>query len=341
MSIVGLLTLALVAGCPNVTIPYREEDHGSFEDEFAPHENAHGWWYITGYATDVNDPTRLYAFQFTQIYVNDIPLIPDVYALQLNFADMNTGEDLFRGSISLSGPGAYANDQEVVFQTESCLTRTAEGMDFFGNLDGAEMDLHFDFGKGGVWHGDDGVLVMGTPDDPDQRTVYYSYTNMPTTGRISVLNEAGETVNVQVEGKAWLDRQWGPYRLTDTQSFWEWFSLRFFDDDEVMLFAFPQHAYQDGTYVRADGSSQRLLDYTYTPTDYVEKDGKCYSFGWDLTLPGVKEQHYRVEPMLDDRHQYHWNYFELMARILNDNNDLVGYAFVELLPGLREGMCGE
>ncbi len=335
----GLVILAFLAGCGNNMSPYRQENHGTFEEEFAPHEGVHGWWYITGYASDVEDPSRLYAFQYTQLCVNEIPLVP-VYSLQLNLTDMTTGQDLFEGSIRPGDTTVYAGGQEVAFGTSSRLTRTADGMDFFGQLDGAEMNLHFDLGKGAVWHGDNGVLVMGTPEDPVQRTVYYSYTNMPTTGQISIVNEAGETVNVQVKGKAWLDRQWGPYRLTDTQSFWEWFSLRFFDEEEVMLFAFPQHDYYDGTYVRADGGSERLQSYTYDPTDYVEKDGTCYSFGWDLVLPGVKEKHYRIEPMLDDQHQFHWNYFELMARVVNDDDELVGYAFVELLPGLRDGECG-
>jgi len=41
-SIVLVLTSALITGCPNATLPYREEDHGSFEEEFAPHEDVHG-----------------------------------------------------------------------------------------------------------------------------------------------------------------------------------------------------------------------------------------------------------------------------------------------------------
>jgi len=337
--ILCLLVLMFVCGCPTVTIPYAEEDHGTFEDEFAPHANIHGWWYITGYANDVADPSRLFSFQFTQFYVNDFPIVPDMYALQLSLTDMTTGQDLFQGRVSLSGPAVYANASEVVFAPNSRLTRTGDGLDLYGKLNDAEMNLHFGFGKGAVWHGDNGVLVMGLPDDPIQRTVYYSYTNMPTTGQVTFTDEAGEPQTLQVEGKAWFDRQWGPYRMTHPGSFWEWFSLRFFDNEEIMLFAFPQHGYQDGTYVLADGSSQWLLDYTYTPTGYAEHDGNCYSFGWDLTMPGIKEGHYRIEPMLDDQHMYRWNYYELMARILNDSDELVGYAFIELLPELREGMC--
>jgi len=45
--------------------------------------------------------------------------------------------------------------------------------------------------------------------------------------------------------------------------------------------------------------------------------------------------------MLDEQRQHLRNYFELMARIPNNDNELVGYAFVESLPGPRDGMCGQ
>ena len=110
------------------------------------------------------------------------------------------------------------------------------------------------------------------------------------------------------------------------------------DDEEVMLFAFPQQSYQDGTYVRKNATSERLTDYSYTPLDYIKMNDSCYSFGWDLTMPGIKQEHYRIIPMYDT--EFHLRTFELFARILNDSDELVGYAIVELLPDIRKGMCG-
>lgn len=37
--------------------------------------------------------------------------------------------------------------------------------------------------------------------------------------------------------------------------------------------------------------------------------------------------------------QFHLDYFELLAKIINDSNEIVGYAFVELLPDIRRGKC--
>jgi len=338
VALIGAMLLSgLMCGCQDEPVPYRQENHGSFNEEFPPHENTNGWWYVTGYLREANAPEKMYSFQFTQLDIRGMLGIP-LYVLQLAMTDLQSGEHQFEYYIEPAGINAYANSDTVAFQPRSLLTRGDAGIDYVAQMNKAEIRLHFDYGKGAVWHGDNGVLVMGSPDDPVQRTVYYSYTNMPTTGQITFINDANEQTVVQVDGKSWLDRQWGPYRLTDAQSsFWEWFSLRFFDDEEIMLFAFPQHPYLDGTYVDASKNTRRVRDYTYTPTDYVEANGTCYSFGWDLTMPGIKEGHYRIVPLVDG--QFHLNYFELMASVINDNGDLVGYAFVELLPGIREGMC--
>jgi len=161
---------------------------------------------------------------------------------------------------------------------------------------------------------------------------------MPTTGGLTLRDDTGAQTALSVTGKSWFDRQWGIWRLLDAQSSdWEWFSLRFFDDEEVMLFAFPQQSYQDGTYVKKDATSERITDYSYTPLDYIEMNDVCYSFGWDLTMPGIKQEHYRIIPMYDT--EFHLRTFELLARILNASDELVGYAIVELLPDIRQGMC--
>jgi len=44
----------------------------------------------------------------------------------------------------------------------------------------------------------------------------------------------------KVSGKAWFDKQGGTYTLTSRWTNWEWFSMRFFDGKEIMLFSFPQ-----------------------------------------------------------------------------------------------------
>ena len=46
-------------------VPYRETNHGTFDEEWPPHKKCSGWWYITGYFSDKNNPEHLYSFQYT------------------------------------------------------------------------------------------------------------------------------------------------------------------------------------------------------------------------------------------------------------------------------------
>lgn len=337
---IGVFFLSVILlGCDE-SVEYREEDHGTFVEEFPPHKKSCGWWYITGYLTDTNNPENMYSYQFTQISLRNLPFplnIVPLYNLQLAVTDLQTGEHFFETFIAPVGSGAWANSDKVVFLSHSILKRNEDSMDLTTDMKKMDLDLHLDNGKGASWHCDNGILAMGMPDDPEQRTVYYSYTNMPTTGTLKIKGDDGEEVTLEVEGKSWFDRQWGPFRIIETESHWEWFSLRFFDNEEAMLFSFPQHDYRDGTFVKADGSSERLNDYTITPTDFIETEDSCYSFGWDLTMTGIKEEKYHIEPIVDG--QTHIRYFEMIAGIYNEAGELVGYAFVECLPGLRPGMC--
>ena len=313
------------------TIPYREIDHGDFDAEWPPHKKVSGWWYITGYLSNPKHPDCLYSYQYTLLRARIYGIT--VTVLQLAFTDFTTGQHFFKQRFSLWKRKFFEDESSLQFPPLAHLQRGADDIKLTVQADDFSLNLKLDYGKGAFWHGDDGVLVMGEPDDPVQRTVYYSYPNMPTAGEVVLNNAAGEKTLLKVTGKSWLDRQWGPYRLIESATHWEWFSLRFFDDDEVMLFAYPQHPYYDGTYIDKVGNQQLIRNYQYTPQEFVEVDGFSFSKGWDLVLPGIKEEHYEIRPIMDG--QMNLAYFELLAEIINPHNERVGLCFVELLPGVR------
>ncbi len=58
-----------------------------------------------------------------------------------------------------------------------------------------------------------------------------------------------------------------------------------------------------------------------------------FSKGWDLTVPGIKEERYEIHPLTDG--QLNLAYFELIAGIYNLAGEQVGLCVVELLPGAR------
>ncbi len=313
------------------TIPYREKDHGDFNAEWLPHRKVSGWWYITGYLADSENPEDIYSYQYTLLRAKIYGVT--VTVLQLAFTEFATGKHFFKQRFSLFEKKFFPDENNIHFPPFAHLARGAEELSLGVKIDDFSLDLKLNYGKGAFWHGDDGVLVMGEPDDPEQRTVYYSYPNMPTMGEVTLHNPDGEKKTLQVSGKSWFDRQWGPYRLIEPATHWEWFSLRFFDNEEVMLFAFPQHPYQDGTYIDKAGKRELLREYTYTEKELVEVDGFVFSKGWDLEMPGIKEERYEIRPIMDG--QVNLAYFELLAEIINPSGERVGYCFVELLPGVR------
>jgi predicted secreted hydrolase len=318
----------------NITIMYREKNHGTFDEEWPPHKKASGWWYITGYLSDKQNPNHLYSYQYT--VAQGQVLGKRVYILHMAFSDLEDDTHLFKQEVRLwRGKKIRANYDEVVYVPYTILSKKQKELNL--EITTEEFDLHLVLQKGkeAIWHCDNGVLAMGLSSDPKQRTVYYSYTNLPTEGTLIIRDKSGQTRELEVVGKSWFDRQYGPFRLLNRASHWEWFSFRFFDDEEIMLFYFPQHPYMDGTYIDKQGKTTRLQNYEIKPKDFVKKGSFNYtfSFGWDVIIPGIKEERYEIKPLSGG--QFNIAYFELLAEVLNSKNERIGYCFVELICGAR------
>lgn len=315
----------------SVTIPYRQQNHGDFDAEWPVQDKVTGWWYITGYFPDPRDAAHLYSYQFTVAKFRLFVFAP--WVLHLALTDVQSGRHEFVQKAVFSHPDIYVTGDTVHYLSLADLKREADCMRLTVTTETFDLALTLDKGKGATWHADKGVLAMGGEQDPRQRTVYYSYTNMPTTGQAVIRDPGGASQTMPVRGKSWFDRQWGPYSKTKAHTNWEWFSLRFFDDEEVMLFSFPHRDYYDGTYIGRGGERQRLRDYTITPRGFTEARGLTFSKGWDVVLPGVKEERYEIRPLTDG--QINLFYFELIAGIYNSAGQQMGLCMVELLPGVR------
>jgi len=307
--------------------PYSWNAHGSFAEEWVAHKKCQDWWYCTGILRD--EAEKLYTYQVTILRISVLGI--RFYLLMLALTDFETGKHYYYQTISPSSGELTLTPAEVSYGGMARAVRHESGITMAVRHKRFALDLELGFGKGAVWHCDGGKLFMGTGGGK-YTTQYYSYTNMPTRGTM-VLN--GKEMAVQ--GKTWFDKQYGPFPLLNRLTHWEWFSLRFDDGEEAMLFSFPQeenHAYRDGTYIRRDGSCTRLQDYTIVPHELIVPDGRTtYSCGWDVELPGVKEERYAIKPLLEG--QLNMGYYELLAGVFNPAGEQVGFSFVELVPGAR------
>ncbi len=306
--------------------------HGTFEDEFLTHKACSEWWYSTGYLSDAAQ--NLYSFQFTlaRIRLTGVPFhmlltaLTDIgqkkhyYAQHQAFFGKNIESGLAGTSFGELAQIRYSPDQNSSFG----------GMELSMRAKEYTLNLRMRAQKAPVWHCEDGMLRMGIPDDPKEVTYYYSLTNLSADGVLELDGNA-----LPVAGKAWFDRQGGTCRLTNPLTNWEWFSFRFFDDEELMLFSFPRTGYADGTYIKEDGTYRRVTDYQIEPLGYYTEPRTKYRFscGWRVRIPGVKEEEYLVRPLADG--QFNVFFFELLAEVVSRAGERVGYCVVELLPGAR------
>jgi predicted secreted hydrolase len=296
--------------------------HQGMEDEFLCHRNGSEWWYCTGFIHD--ESGKLFSFQFTLARVRIYRV--QFHILMTALTDFETGKHYYAQRPIFFGKNITITSEKVG------LNGLAE-MKFSGhelklNMGGDDYTLSLDMNavKSPVWHCDNGVLKMGV-DDPKETTYYWSYTNLVTSGKLSLGDK-----EYKVSGKAWFDKQGGTYTLTNRWTNWEWFSMRFFDDEEIMLFSFPQDNYQDGTFIEKSGSFKRLNDYEITLLDFTLVGGKKFSCGWKVEMRGVKDEQYTIIPKMDG--QLNLFYFEMLADIKDKSGENVGYCVVELLPGV-------
>lgn len=301
--------------------------HKSFEEEFLTHKKCSEWWYCTGY---LENAERLFSYQFTlaKVRIAGIKfhiLICSVTDIK-NQKHYNIQKPIFFGKNVTTNAHELSVGELVKVKLQENKFAKQGKMSIFMKTPDFELNVELNTTKAPVWHCDDGVLQMGIQNNDKERTYYYSYTNMETIGDLKLAEEEFKGL----KGKTWFDRQGGTYSLTKSECNWEWFSLRFFDNHEMMLFTFPHVDYYDGTYINKDGKYKRLNDYKITATEVITYNNMKFSNKWELEANGKK---YKIVPKTDG--MFNIFFFELLASIIDETGKEVGYAFVELLPGVR------
>ena len=213
---------------------------------------------------------------------------------------------------------------------------------------GGDFGLDLTVGAAGdkpmVINGDAGYIEMGG----GGLSAYYSGMRLTTEGTMTV-----DGKEYPVTGTTWLDRQWGNWSVeegTPAESY-NWFSLRFDDGSDLMLYHFmdpetlqPAGEFITGTYQDADGNRTPISEVkATTPGGYwmnPEKDSR-YPLNWELEFPEIDlkvkfdalypEQELRDDPLIVDEPGRFW---EGLGEL---SGDKAGVAFLEMdgykLPG--------
>ena len=306
------------------TMLYNPNRLKDFDKEWGIHEGTKEWWYATAVVFD--EEGNMYSYQYTLLHIGLGVVTAKMGMIALT--DYKNGRHYYLQTRVDKDHPLVINDHQASVKGVSEVIKFSDSMKLRMFHHDFTVDADMDYGKGAFWHCDNGKLQMGKT-ERKETTSYFSYTNMPTKAVITINGEP-----IKVTGKTWFDKQGGTYSITDSKTHWEWFSLRFNDDEEIMLFTFPQDNYYDGTYITKDGKSSRMNDYSIQTTATTKFKDLDWSAGWELHIP-VKEKDYTIEPI----QQGHMNfgYFEEICYIKNSQGEIVGYAFAELLPGVLNG----
>jgi len=125
-----------------------------------------------------------------------------------------------------------------------------------------------------VLHGDGGVIRQGP-----SRSFYYSATRMRMRGALA---DAGRRVGFT--GAAWLDHQWGNFAAVPQALRWDWFSCRFDDGSELMLYRF-RDGVRDGTFVERSGAGSPVLSFQATAGQRIlTAAGRRWPLDWVLSV---------------------------------------------------------
>lgn len=263
------------------------------------------WWYFTGRLTD--DKGGVFGYQLTffrqglrppetrgsttsRFIVNDLKFahfaISDIRGQQFHFL-----QKLSRGAFEEAGFDTTNN--RLAWIDEWSLELASDGSFMLRAKDGAlALQLQLQSAKPFAIHGENGASQKA--EGAGHASHYFSATRLTTSG---TLNLDGRSLSVH--GESWLDREWASNQLTANQVGWNWFSLQFDDNTELMLYQMRTRdggldPNSSGSFVTRDGATQHLKrdDYQLTPTKFWTSKASTarYPIAWQLSVPKLNLQ---------------------------------------------------
>lgn len=227
------------------------------KDEASHHKNSLEWWYFTGHLEDSSQhkkfgieyvlfhfsPTKFKSYAMVNLALSD----PESPAFYYDYQLVPLNNNWRSGH-----PLNIKFDKKINFQLSG-----AEGY-YKLNAKMNRHDVQFSLStsplKGMVLHDSSAYLNY----DSVATAGYYSYPRLATNGTVILKNEV-----YQMNGNLWFDRQWNCNGVTDKNLAWDWFSVQFENNTELMVYKL-YHKEKDsvevvgGSYIDAKGEWIRL-----------------------------------------------------------------------------------
>jgi len=266
----------------------------SFPADHGPHDGFRiEWWYVTA---NLKDPQgREFGAQWT-LFRSALSASPQVtgwsnqtiwlgHAAVTSTTAHHAAERYARGGVGQAGVSlapfnAWIDDWR--FSSQATAENPLADMQLSARDKAFSYQLRLTATRPLVLQGDKGFSQKS---ERGQASYYYSQPFFQASGTLEI---DGKTY--QVNGLAWLDREWSSQPLTANQTGWDWFSLHLDSGEQVMLYRMRQkdgEPYLTGTWIDAQGNTQLLhaRDIRLTPQDTAPVAGRNMPIRWTINIP--------------------------------------------------------
>lgn len=285
-----------------------------FPQDHFPHENYRiEWWYLT--ANLISESGESYGIHWTlfrqsmnskkdpggwssnQIWMAHAALsTPTGHQYEERFARGGIGQ----AGVKLSDKGgfsAWLDDWLLQSDTQSPLPGS-----LVFTLEDKTITLDLKVSTPWVLQGDNGYSKKSAK---GQASYYYSQPHIDVIGNLS---DGGD--DIELIGKAWLDREWSSQPLAPDQPGWDWLSIHLDDGYALMIYRLRQadgNHWYSGTWVAPDGSSEKLgpQDLIFEPLELSEVmtgggETRSLPLHWQVELP-AKNKRWTVHAPVPDQ----------------------------------------
>jgi len=282
------------------------------QDHFFHPEFKTEWWYYSGHLFNQGKKSYGYQLAFFRTALGRETkgekskwAIQNLYFAHLALTDESKKrfeyrEKISRGSLDEAGATPYQKDEKpfrVWVEDWSSEARGATMRDHL--LKGGDQDFGIELlltpEKKPVVHGQNGISQKA--EGEGYASHYYSITRLKTEGKIFLKKK-----EIPVQGRSWMDHEFGSAQLRDYQVGWDWFSIQLENGTDLMFYQLRHRdgkidPYSSGTIIFSDGS-QRYLPLKEFQIEVLDqwrskKSGATYPSEWRTVVEG-----HQIELML-------------------------------------------
>lgn len=254
------------------------------------------WWYYTGNLKSANGHRYGFELTFFRQAVSRDPArsatwdVRDIYLAHLALSDLDGRHFYHVQRVNRAGPGIAGVSESSARIWNGNWQVQWQGFDQELQAIAPQFQLHLALHpeKPPVIHGEKGVSQKSA--GAGHASYYFSLTRLAALGNLEV---NGETL--KVAGLAWMDHEFFTHQLEPNQVGWDWLSMQFEDNTELMLFRIRRKdgsldPFSSGTYVDPQGKSTHLrandfvlqpLGETWTST----VTHAVYPIAWKIVVP--------------------------------------------------------